>query len=243
MPVRLLTADHVFPPVTEATPEGILAVGGDLQVERLLLAYRSGIFPWYGDGDPIIWWSPDPRFVLFPPKLRISSSMQRLLRRQAFEVTFDRNFEEVIAHCRSMKREGQGGTWITREMQDAYCHFHEAGYAHSVEVWQNGNLVGGLYGVSVGACYFGESMFTRTSNASKYGLVHLVRNLTAHGFILIDCQVHTRHLQSLGAESIPRARFMDLLEQGLQRKTLQENWGQLFGASSDTQRAPSITDD
>ncbi len=200
-----------FPDVELALrdPDGLLAVGGDLSVERLLAAYRRGIFPWYSEEQPILWWSPDPRSVLFPDKLHVSRSLRRTLRQGRFEVTLDREFAAVIQAC-SEPRPGQPGTWITGEMQEAYLGLHQAGHAHSVETWLDGKLVGGLYGVAIGRVFFGESMFSRVSDASKVAFVYLVRHLQQHGFELIDCQIQTPHLDSLGAELIPRSRFTEL---------------------------------
>lgn len=210
MPIYWLTEQLVFPPV-QGAEEGIVAVGGDLSPERLVLAYRSGIFPWYGRDEPIIWWSPDPRFVLFPDELHVSASMKRLFKRQAFRVTYNQAFEAVISACARMPRAGQDDTWILPEMQEAYIRLHALGYAHSVEVWQGGNLVGGLYGIILGKCFFGESMFHTAANASKYGFITWVRKLKAEGYGLVDCQVHTRHLESLGARFIPRTEFLELI--------------------------------
>jgi leucyl/phenylalanyl-tRNA--protein transferase len=232
MPVYLLTENLVFPPVDRAEPDGILAVGGDLSSARLLLAYRSGIFPWYSEGEPMLWWSPDPRFVLFPDRLRISHSMRQAINSGRFRATFDQDFRSVIAHCRKSPRKGQDGTWITAEMLAAYCRLHAEGYAHSVEVWSGTELVGGLYGVSLGRCFFGESMFTRQSNASKYALVAPVEALTARGLTMIDCQVHTPHLQSLGAEEIPRAGFIRHLRNALRAETLRGSWSRSSGSSA-----------
>ncbi|KOY85272.1 leucyl/phenylalanyl-tRNA--protein transferase [bacterium 336/3] len=217
-----------FPPVTRASSEGVVAIGGDLSEERLLLAYQSGIFPWFSDGEPIIWWSPDPRFVLYPQNVKVSKSMQQLFRKNTFEVTFDKSFEQVILNCKKIKREGQNGTWITDDMVAAYCSLHQKGFAHSVEVWQSGVLVGGLYGLSLGDSFFGESMFAKVSNASKYGFIALVNALEKKGFNLVDCQVHTEHLESLGAEYIPRKKFLESLKKSLQKETLQGNWGELL---------------
>lgn len=217
-----------FPPATRASSEGIVAIGGDLSEERLLLAYQSGIFPWFSDGEPIIWWSPDPRFVLYPNHIKISKSMQQLFKKNAFEVTFDKDFEQVILNCKKIKREGQNGTWITNDMVDAYQSLHQKGYAHSVEVWQSGILVGGLYGLSLGDSFFGESMFAKVSNASKYGFISLVQKLDKKGFSMIDCQVHTDHLESLGAEYITRKTFLEHLQKSLKKDTLQGNWGSLL---------------
>jgi leucyl/phenylalanyl-tRNA---protein transferase len=224
MPIYRLTDQLVFPPVRLAEPEGLLAVGGDLSVERLLLAYRSGIFPWYEDGQPLLWWAPDPRFILFPERLKVSQSMRQVLNSGRFQATFDQAFGEVIAACAKIRRKGQGGTWITSEMRRAYVRLHKAGHAHSVEVWEGDRLAGGLYGVALGACFFGESMFARVSNASKCALIALVRTLRPRGLELIDCQVPTDHLASLGAEPIPRRQFMGLLRQAL-RATARSGWG------------------
>ncbi len=212
MPVFLLNDELVFPEVEHATEEGIVAIGGDLRPERLLLAYASGIFPWYSNGEPIIWWSPDPRFVLFPSELKVSGSMRKILRQGVFDITFDKVFERVIEQCRRIKRKGQRGTWITPEMQKAYIRLFKLGFAHSVEAWKDGELAGGLYGVSLGKVFFGESMFSRVSNASKACLVTLVEHLAEMGFELIDSQVYTRHLETLGAREIPRSEYLTLLK-------------------------------
>jgi leucyl/phenylalanyl-tRNA---protein transferase len=212
MPIYLLTDELVFPDAEKATEEGILAVGGDLRPERLLLAYSSGIFPWYSIGEPIIWWSPDPRFVLFPGELKVSRSMRKILRQGVFSITFDKAFERVIAECKKIKRKGQRGTWITPEMQKAYIRLYKLGFAHSVEAWEDGELVGGLYGVSLGKVFFGESMFSHVSNASKACLITLVELLTVKGFELIDSQVYTRHLETLGAREIPRSEYLILIK-------------------------------
>ena len=227
MPIFWLPKEIQFPNPELADEEGVLALGGDLKMERLLEAYRNGIFPWYAENEPIIWWSPDPRFVLYPDKLKISKSMRQVLNRKIFNITFDQDFESVIRNCRQIKRKGQWGTWITREVLTAYCQLHNEGYAHSVEVWREGNLVGGLYGVSLGKCFFGESMFSRESNASKAGFIALAKKLKQLGFHLIDCQVYTKHLESLGAEHISRKRFLAQLEGGLKFPTMKGNWGKL----------------
>jgi leucyl/phenylalanyl-tRNA---protein transferase len=209
-------SDLRFPPVDMATPEGLLAVGGDLRPERLLEAYRHGIFPWYSDDQPILWWSPDPRTVLFPDKLHISRSLKRSLRPGIFNVTLDRCFRDVMQQCAGPRPQyPDGGTWITTEMLDAYTHLHELGYAHSVETWQEGQLVGGLYGMALGGAFFAESMFARTSDASKVALVSLVRQLQAWGFCLMDCQQSSPHIKMLGAEAIPRRNFLDHLAAAL----------------------------
>jgi leucyl/phenylalanyl-tRNA--protein transferase len=215
MPVFSLSHKLAFPPVHLATEEGLLAVGGDLSPERLILAYKNGIFPWYNPGEPILWWSPDPRLVLFPGELHISRSLRRLLRKGRFQVTFNTRFRQVIAACARAKRPAGEGTWITAEMEEAYCRLNDMGFAHSVEAWQEGRLVGGLYGIALGRCFFGESMFTGVSNASKVAFVTLVKRLEALDFELIDCQVHTQHLISLGAREIPRKEFIRRIQAGL----------------------------
>ncbi|MBP7189450.1 MAG: leucyl/phenylalanyl-tRNA--protein transferase [Thiopseudomonas sp.] len=209
-----------FPPLHKALrePNGLLAAGGDLSAARLVAAYRHGCFPWYQDGQPLLWWSPDPRTVLLPNNLHISRSLRKVLRSDLFSVTFDRNFTDVIHAC-SEPRKDEDGTWITSEMQAAYFALHAQGHAHSVEVWQQDQLVGGLYGIAIGQLFFGESMFSRTSNASKVGFVTLVSALKAAGFVLIDCQMPTAHLISLGAESIRRSEFSEYLTQHLDINT------------------------
>ncbi len=198
------------PDTAETEPDGLLAVGGDLSPTRLVQAYRQGIFPWYSAGQPILWWSPNPRMVLFPERLHVSRSLRKTLRRGRFDVTFDRDFDAVIHAC-AAPRKDEEGTWITPEMIDAYRRLHALGLAHSVEAWHEGELAGGLYGVTLGRVFFGESMFSRMNDASKVAFVHLVRTLERHGWPLVDCQVHTAHLESLGAERLPRRRFLDLL--------------------------------
>lgn len=224
MPVYLLTEDLIFPPPHLSDENGLLAVGGDLSPERLLLAYKSGIFPWYSDDDPILWWSPDPRLVLYPDQLRVSKSLRKLVRQQKFHLTFDTAFQQVMTACAETRRPGQEGTWIVDEMIQAYTALHHAGFAHSVEAWHEGRLVGGLYGISLGRCFFGESMFAHVSNASKVAFYHLVHYLKARHFDLIDCQVTTEHLLSLGAQEIPRARFLAEIERSLQHPTLHGQW-------------------
>jgi leucyl/phenylalanyl-tRNA--protein transferase len=199
-----------------STPEGLLAVGGDLRPERLLEAYRHGIFPWYSDDQPILWWSPDPRTVLFPEKLHVSRSLKRSLRPGLFSVTLDTCFRDVMQQCAGPRPQyPDGGTWITTDMLDAYTRLHEQGYAHSVETWQEGELVGGLYGVALGGAFFAESMFTRVPDASKVALVSLVRQLQAWEFRIIDCQQSSPHVIRLGAEEIPRQDFLDHLTSAL----------------------------
>ncbi|MDR8014293.1 leucyl/phenylalanyl-tRNA--protein transferase [Ectopseudomonas guguanensis] len=205
-----------FPPLAKAMrePNGLLAAGGDLSAERLISAYRHGCFPWFQDGQPILWWSPDPRTVLFPEELHVSRSLAKLLRQQRYRVTFDQDFSAVIGAC-AEPRAYADGTWITRGMQEAYLQLHERGIAHSVEVWQDDELVGGLYGLAMGQLFFGESMFSRADNASKVGFATLVGKLQQWGFVLIDCQMPTQHLHSFGARAIPRARFAEYLQRHL----------------------------
>ncbi len=209
--MHLLTDELWFPPIETATPEGILAIGGDLSVERLQLAYRSGIFPWFSEDDPIVWYSPDPRMVLFPNQLKISKSMQQILRKGAFNVTYNQNFEAVIQNCKTIDRKDQAGTWITDEMKQAYLELYKIGLAKSVEVWQQDKLVGGLYGVDLETVFCGESMFSIVSNASKIAFIYLVKKLKEQNYKLIDCQVYNDHLASLGAEEIPRKEFLTYL--------------------------------
>lgn len=225
MPIYKLTQESVFPPVHWASEIGLLAVGGDLSPRRLLEAYRQGIFPWFAEQEPILWWAPDPRFVLFPAELKISRSMRQFLKQKTVGITYDQNFPAVIAACRK-PRPQQEATWITPDMQEAYIRLHRLGLAHSVEVWRQGALVGGLYGVSLGRCFFGESMFSSVSNASKAALIDLVRRLRQLAFSVIDCQVYTAHLESLGARHIPRREFMALLKNALRQQTLAGNWGE-----------------
>ena len=226
MPVFWLSdKDLSFPHPELANEDGILAVGGDLSVERLLLAYQNGLFPWYNPEDPILWWSPDPRFVLFPADLKIAKSMRSYFNQRKFEVTFDQEFERVINSCKRQPRKGQGGgTWISDDMVAAYCNLHKEGYAHSVEVWQGEDLVGGLYGIFLGKIFFGESMFSTENNASKVGFIALVRMLEDRGVNLIDCQQETRHLKSLGGKSIPRSEFLQIIELNKKEKNLRQTW-------------------
>lgn len=213
-----------FPEVKKAEPDGLLAIGGDLSAERLLLAYQSGIFPWYADDEPILWWSPNPRMVLYPEELKVSKSMKQVLRQGKFTVTVNKAFGEVIKACANVYREGQWDTWIVPEMVEAYTELHKLGYAHSVEVWSNERLVGGLYGLALGKVFCGESMFSLESNASKTGFITLVQWLQAKGYTLIDCQVHTPHLESLGAREIPREQFLQSLNAALQSGVIAERW-------------------
>ncbi len=220
-------ARYQFPRADKAIEHGIVGVGGNLSPGMLLSAYSQGVFPWYSEGEPLLWWNPDPRFVLFPEQLHISRSLRRMLKQQPFRFTFDTSFDGVIAECSRIQRPGQEGTWITSEMIDAYTHLHGLGYAHSVEVWMDDDLVGGLYGVSLGRIFFGESMFSRKSGASRAAMIELVRVLTPLGFQLIDCQVYTDHLASMGAIDIPRTDFLDALSIGLKGNTLPGNWSNL----------------
>lgn len=208
----LLSKDLMFPSVNLADKNGLLAIGGDLSAERLLLAYKSGIFPWYNSGEPIIWYSPDPRMVLFPKNLKISKSMKQIIRKNQFRATFNQNFSEVISNCKNSYREGQGGTWITDEMEQAYIKLHQLGVAKSVEVWEGNELVGGLYGIDLGHVFCGESMFSKVSNASKFAFVYLVQKLEKEHYTLIDCQVYNAHLASLGADEISRETFLTYLK-------------------------------
>lgn len=211
MALFVLGKEIVFPPVDLAEPDGLLAMGGDLSVERLLLAYRSGIFPWY-EGDVVLWWCPHPRFVLFPEELKISKSIEALLKRDEFEFTTNTAFTEVIHHCKKTKRPGQEGTWITDEVERSYINLHELGHAHSAEVWKENKLVGGLYGIKMGRVFFGESMFSQASNASRYAFIKYTQQLQAEGIRLIDCQVYTEYLESLGAKMIDRTEFISLVK-------------------------------
>ena len=215
MPLQVLTDQLWFPPVDEAAPDGLLAIGGDLNTERLLLAYRSGIFPWFNEDEPPLWWSPDPRFVLFPQELYVSKSMQQLLKRRAFKMTVNKAFTEVILNCGRQKRKGQDGTWITAEIEEAYTALHRLGHAVSVEAWQGDELVGGLYGIRMGSFFFGESMFAKVSNASKYAFIAFIQQLQKEGVLLIDCQIYTEHLESLGAMMIERKEFIKLLNENI----------------------------
>jgi len=224
MPIYLLTDDLLFPPVHLATPEGLLAVGGDLRPERLLLAYQSGIFPWYSDDDPILWWSPNPRLVLYPEELKISRSLKKTILKGQYHVTMDTRFQNIIESCAQTRRKIGQGTWITTEMVQAYTRLHRMGYAHSVETWHQDNIVGGLYGVSLGRCFFGESMFSTMTDASKVALVCLRDYLQDHKFDLIDCQLPTDHLIRLGAREISRDDFIVQLGLSLHYPSLKGAW-------------------
>jgi len=213
--IPLLRADSDFPPLSETltSPNGLLAAGGDLSAARLLDAYRHGIFPWFSEDDPILWWSPDPRMVLIPSELKISHSLRKTLRRGAFEIRTDSAFEQVMRACAAPRDGEGGGTWITDEMVAAYCELHRLGYSHSVEVWMDNELSGGLYGVAIGKMFYGESMFSRLTDASKIAFAHLARQLESWKFEMIDCQMYTPHLASLGAREIPRAEFIASLQE------------------------------
>jgi len=210
--MEFLGKDLAFPDVSKATNEGLLAFGGDLSSERLILAYKIGVFPWFDDDEPILWWSPDPRFVLFPEKLKVSKSMKQVLRNSDFKITVNKDFESVISNCSKIKRDGQQGTWITNDLEDAYIKLHKLGIAKSVEVWLNEDLVGGFYGIDLdNGVFCGESMFSKVSNASKVGFISFIQNTN---YKLIDCQVYTNHLESLGAEDISRDEFLKYLVSG-----------------------------
>jgi leucyl/phenylalanyl-tRNA--protein transferase len=224
MPVNFLTEEIVFPHPEEALEDGLLAVGGDLSTDRLLLAYRSGIFPWYSEGSPILWWSPDPRMVLFPDDLVVSKSLRQKINNKAYKTRFDNDFDSVIHHCAVVERKDQAGTWITEEMIDAYEELHKKGHVHSVETYLEGELVGGLYGVSLGKAFFGESMFHIKADASKIALYHLVQWLKSWEFEIIDVQQETEHLRSLGAKPIPRTEFLDLLNDAIHKSPSPASW-------------------
>ena len=225
MPVYQLISDiPLFPPTEEAEDDGLLAVGGDLSKERLLTAYRQGIFPWYEVGQPILWWSPNPRLVLFPEELKISRSLRKALRKHEFEIRFDSSFENVIKACADVRTDQGKGPWIIPEMQKAYTELHQQGYAHSVESWLNGELVGGLYGISLGQCFFGESMFSTVNDSSKVALVALAEFSKQVGIKIIDCQMTTQHLLSLGAQEIDRKSFLSKLNQYLEKPDIKGSW-------------------
>jgi leucyl/phenylalanyl-tRNA---protein transferase len=213
--MHLLSEALSFPPLDTANEEGILAIGGDLSTERLLLAYTSGIFPWYNEDEPIIWWSPNPRFVLFPKDLKVTNSMQTVLNNGRFRFTINRAFTEVMQNCKTITRKNQDGTWITPAVQEAYGKLHSLGYAHSAECWRDGKLVGGLYGIRLGNIFFGESMFSKESNASKFAFINYTKFLQKENIALIDCQVHTPHLQTLGAKLIDRKAFIKILNENI----------------------------
>jgi leucyl/phenylalanyl-tRNA--protein transferase len=210
LPIFVIEDENTFPPVHLAEPDGLLAIGGDLSPQRLLEAYKKGIFPWY-EGEYILWWSPDPRCILYPTELKISHSMKQMLRKQVFRFSVDEAFEKVIHECRTTKRKDQHGTWITTPVEKAYNKMHQLGYAHSAEAWKGDELAGGLYGIRIGKVFFGESMFSKISNASKFAFINLVQQLKEDGIELIDCQVYTPHLESMGAKMISREEFIKTL--------------------------------
>jgi len=224
VPVFLLSDTIEFPPPHLASKDGLLAVGGDLSQKRLLLAYRMGIFPWFSNNEPILWWSPDPRLVLYPHEIKISKTLKKIIKKEVFKVTMDLAFNEVINQCAQIRLKKNQGTWIIEDIIEAYCRLHESGFAHSVEVWRQGELAGGLYGVSLGKCFFGESMFTRINNASNIALVKLVEYLKKLSFDLIDCQVTTGHLIRFGAREIPRKLFLEQLEKSLKTPIIKGKW-------------------
>ncbi|MCE2497219.1 MAG: leucyl/phenylalanyl-tRNA--protein transferase [Flavobacteriales bacterium] len=228
MAISRLTERLEFPHPKYTDPSGILAVGGDLRPERLLLAYELGIFPWFNADEPPMWWCPDPRMVLYPSKLKISKSMRSFFHKGRFTVTSDRAFDEVIRQCGTVPRPGQDGTWITPDIIEGYSELHRQGFAHSVEVWDDNALAGGLYGVSHGRAFFGESMFSKVSNASKYGFISLVHRLAEEGFELIDCQVYTDHLARLGAQEIPREAFLSQIDLAQEKETIRGSWAFMF---------------
>lgn len=224
--IQLNDDDCFFPPADRANRDGLVAFGGDLSPQRLIVAYANGIFPWYSEDDPILWWSLDPRLVIRPGEMKVSKSLRHTLKQGKFECRIDTNFREVMLHCANTPRPDQDGTWIMDEMVEAYCHLHELGYAHSFESYLDGKLVGGLYGVSIGKVFFGESMFHTVTDASKVAFWHLHQFLSQHNFQLIDCQQETSHLMSLGAYAIPRSQFLDELKSLTAEPTLVGNWGE-----------------
>ena len=224
MPVFQLSDKLVFPPVSLTEKDGLLAVGGDLSPERLLLAYRNGIFPWYSEGQPILWWSPSPRLVIFPEEFKIPGRLSRLIRQEKCTLSMDRRFRQVITACATTGGRRSKGTWITDEMIEAYCLLHEIGFAHSVECWQEDQLAGGLYGIALGGVFFGESMFSRQPNSSKIALVRLVQKLQEWDFDLIDCQMRTAHLMQFGAREIPGREFQNILAKSMLRQIKPGKW-------------------
>jgi len=224
MPLFLLTEKTDFPAPERAGPGGLLAAGGDLSPQRLLRAYGRGIFPWYAQGEPILWWSPDPRFVLFPDEARVPRSLNRIINKKIFNLTFDRAFDAVVSGC-AQPRADQDGTWITADMRQAYGGLHALGYAHSLEAWHEGTLAGGLYGIALGRCFFAESMFHVQANASKAIFFALARVLKEKGFFIIDCQLRAPHLAAWGARAIPRRQYLEWLRRGMAYKTLRGDWG------------------
>jgi leucyl/phenylalanyl-tRNA--protein transferase len=226
MTIFELSDNISFPPPHFSEADGLLAIGGDLSEERLITAYYMGIFPWYSDPDPILWWSPDPRLVLFPSELKVSRRLQRTIRSETFRITMDTDFAQVIRSCAEIPRKHGKGTWVTPEMVTAYCRLHATGFAHSVEAWHQGRLAGGLYGVAIGRCFFGESMFSKKSNASKIAFIKLVEYLSEKKFHLVDCQVATAHLKNFGAREIPRTEFLKILGKARELPSLRGKWSQ-----------------
>jgi len=217
MPLHILDEKLWFPPLSEANEDGLVAIGGDLSTERILLAYRNGIFPWY-DGAIPLWWSPDPRFVLYPEQLKVSKSMKTLSNKNTYRYTYNTCFKDVITACKRVDRKGQDGTWINDDIIESYCELHKQGFAHSAEAWHENELIGGLYGIWIGNIFFGESMFSLKSNASKFAFINLVHHLKAKGVVMIDCQVYTEHLESLGATMIKRDLFLNTLFNEIDQK-------------------------
>lgn len=224
MTIFRLSDTIVFPQPHLADKDGLLAVGGDLSQERLLLAYRLGIFPWFLEGEPYLWWSPDPRLVLYPEELIVSKSLKKTIKQNTFQITFDSAFDQVIHSCAHTRLKKNEETWIVQDMIDAYCALHESGYAHSIETWSKGKLEGGLYGLALGKCFFGESMFSNKSNASKVAFVYLVEYLKKESFMMIDCQVTTAHLERFGAREIPRQDFLKQLDHAMKWPTDNRSW-------------------
>lgn len=241
MPIFRLSEKIEFPPAWLARPDGLLCIGGDLCPKRLTLAYRRGIFPWFSNSEPILWWSPDPRLVLFPSMIRISKSLKKTIRKNCFSIRINTAFEQTIAACSQPRQDKPEGTWLVAEMIDAYITLHKMGIAHSVEAWQGDRLVGGLYGISLGKIFFGESMFSLVSNASKVALVALAQELNSHGFGMIDCQVTSGHLLRMGAREITRELFLDLLNHGVDQKVPDNLWmpGRHLSPQSKTDSSPS----
>jgi leucyl/phenylalanyl-tRNA--protein transferase len=224
MPVFRLTDEILFPPPEYAEPEGLLAIGGDLSSERLIEAYSHGIFPWSDEADPILWWSPDPRMVIRPQEFRPSKSLSKVIKKGKFRVTLDTAFEQVIRECAKLPRKGQAGTWITRDMVKAYIQLHKEGYGHSVECWVGDALVGGLYGLSIGSMFFGESMFSKETDASKVAFFSLCQILADWEFDWVDCQLHNEHLESLGAYTISREEYLEQLQSSVKKDTRKGSW-------------------
>jgi len=215
LPIFKLTKEIIFPNPELSEEDGLLAIGGDLSIERLILAYCNGLFPWYNEGEPILWWCPKPRFLIIPTDVKISKSMKKIIKKEQFKVTFNNDFEGVISNCKFIRENNDEGTWISNDMKNAYINLYNNGYAMSVETYINEDLVGGLYGVKIGKCFFGESMFSKVSNASKIALIKLAEKLKDEGFIFIDCQMHTEHLESMGGKFVEWSIFKDLLNKGI----------------------------